>query len=62
VSAIGLPMDGHVKPHLDTTGLCHCPCDQCTTRTIKLCVCLDCRCDDEPTSAEAARCHREDVS
>jgi hypothetical protein len=45
VSAIGLPMPEHVDPHLDDTGLCQCPCDECTTRLAKLCLCMDCRCD-----------------
>lgn len=45
VSAIGLPMDGHVEPHQDATGLCQCPCEDCTTRLTMHCVCADCRCE-----------------
>jgi len=51
MSAIGLPMDGHVNPHFVRSGpmiaLCQCPCDECTTRLTKQCVCLDCPCDDD---------------
>ena len=45
MSAVGLPMDGHVEPHFSSGGFCGCPCDQCTARTGRFCVCLDCPCD-----------------
>lgn len=50
MSAIGLPMPGHVELHLgDQRGripdLCWCPCDKCTARLTLACLCLDCPCD-----------------
>ena len=46
MSNIGLPMDGHIRPHFhERTGLCLCPCGECTTRTAHFCVCLDCPCE-----------------
>ena len=47
MSAIGLPMADHVAPHFDTEGMCQCPCDECTTRTAKFCVCGDCPCESQ---------------
>ena len=47
VSAVGLPMAGHVQPHFGETGLCCCPCGECTTRTAKFCVCEDCPCESQ---------------
>lgn len=35
---------GHIVDHVDGSGLCQCPCDDCTTG-LRLCVCLDCRCE-----------------
>jgi hypothetical protein len=54
VSAIGLPMNGHVAEHFAPDGLCQCPCDQCTTRTAKFCVCLDCPCEEQGEHAGMA--------
>ena len=52
MSAIGLPMDGHVEPHLadpsgKVPGLCWCPCEDCTLRTTRMCVCADCPCESD---------------
>jgi len=53
MSAIGLSLGGHVEGHFDDLGLCQCPCDECTTRTAKMCVCLACLCDpDDPEAPE----------
>jgi hypothetical protein len=46
MSAIGLPMGGHIEPHF-SGGLCVCPCDDCTTRLAKFCVCLECPCEND---------------
>lgn len=49
MSAVGLPMADHIAEHFGPDGLCQCPCDECTTRLAKFCVCLDCPCDpDDP--------------
>lgn len=46
VSAIGLPTDGHAEPHFDAiSGLCQCPCSECTSRPAWFCFCLDCPCE-----------------
>ena len=47
MSAIGLPMNGHVAEHFAPDGLCQCPCDQCTTRGAMFCVCLQCPCEEQ---------------
>ncbi len=44
LSNIGLP-GPCVEDHFDPSGLCQCPCEECTTRTAKFCVCPDCRCE-----------------
>ena len=51
MSATGLPMNGHVAEHFAPGGLCQCPCDQCTTRGAKFCVCLDCPCEEQAEHA-----------
>lgn len=57
MSATGLPMVTHIEPHLDSGGFCWCPCDQCTGRPARFCVCLDCACD-EPADHEAQLARR----
>ena len=57
MSAIGLPMAAHVEPHL-SGGLCVCPCDECTTRTAKFCVCLDCSCESQEDHHQGCRGER----
>lgn len=52
MSAVGLPMDGHVEPHFGENsgkvpGMCWCPCDDCTLRLTLACVCPDCPCDEQ---------------
>ncbi len=46
VSAIGLDYP-HIEEHFDDTGLCQCPCSECTTRTSRQCVCEQCRCETD---------------
>jgi hypothetical protein len=46
MSAIGLPMNGHVSPHLNADGYCQCPCGECTLRLIRDCICMECPCDE----------------
>lgn len=45
MSAAGLPMEDHIPEHFGANGLCQCPCEECTTRTARFCVCPDCPCD-----------------
>jgi hypothetical protein len=40
-------MADHVTPHFDEAGLCCCPCEECTTRTAKFCVCEACSCESQ---------------
>lgn len=44
-------LDDHFESHLDDTGLCQCSCEDCTTRTVKFCVCEDCRCESNADHA-----------
>lgn len=56
MSAIGLPMNGHVAEHFAADGLCQCPCDQCTTRGVMFCVCLDCPCEEQSEHDRGDEC------
>lgn len=47
MSNIGLP-GPCIEDHFADGGLCQCPCEACTTRTAKFCVCEDCPCEGEP--------------
>jgi hypothetical protein len=47
MSAIGLPMADHVQPHFSGDGLCQCPCDECTLRLTRACVCEYCACESQ---------------
>lgn len=47
MSNIGLP-GPCIEDHFAPSGLCQCPCEDCTTRTAKFCVCEECPCEGEP--------------
>ena len=46
MSNIGLDHE-HIPEHFNLAGLCQCPCSDCTTRTARLCVCMDCPCESD---------------
>lgn len=53
MSAVGLPMTGHIPNHLVPVGsLCLCPCEECTLRLTKGCICPDCPCEEDSDHAE----------
>jgi len=37
----------HITEHFSESGLCQCPCDECTLPLSQFCICLDCPCESD---------------